>query len=61
MCNFQKIIKENHNLFKTFLDYGRQEELYLTNDEVEEISTVFQFMIKNYEGKIEILLCCCLM
>ncbi|MEJ5145305.1 helix-turn-helix domain-containing protein [Sphingobacterium sp. MYb388] len=45
----KKIIEENRNLFKTYLDYGQHEALYLTNDEVEEISTVFQLMIKYYE------------
>ncbi|WP_286860027.1 MULTISPECIES: helix-turn-helix domain-containing protein [Sphingobacterium] len=45
----KKIIEENRNLFKTYLDYGQHEALYLTNEEVEEISTVFHLMIKYYE------------
>ncbi|WP_404986235.1 helix-turn-helix domain-containing protein [Chryseobacterium sp. M5] len=45
----KKIIEDNRYLFKTYLDYGQHEALYLTDEEVEEISTVFQLMIKYYE------------
>ena len=46
----KKIIEENRFLFKTYLDYGQHEALYLTEDEVEEVSAVFKLMIKYYES-----------
>lgn len=45
----KKIIEENRFLFKTYLDYGQHEALYLTGEEVQEISSVFQLMMKYYE------------
>ena len=45
----KKIIEENRYLFKTYLDYGQHEALYLKDDEVQEISAVFQLMMKYYE------------
>lgn len=47
----KKVIEENRFLFKTYLDYGQHEALYLTNEEVEEISAVFQLMLKYYESE----------
>lgn len=47
----KKIIEENRFLFKTYLDYGQHEALYLTEDEVEEVSAVFKLMIKYYESE----------
>lgn len=47
----KKIIEENRYLFKTYLDYGQHEALYLTNEEVQEISAVFKLMMKYYESK----------
>lgn len=47
----KKVIEENRFLFKTYLDYGQHEALYLTNAEVEEISAVFQLMLKYYESE----------
>lgn len=47
----KKIINENRYLFKTYLDYGQHEALYLTDEEVHEISSVFQLMIKYYESE----------
>ncbi|WP_116787920.1 helix-turn-helix domain-containing protein [Flavobacterium psychrotrophum] len=46
----KKIIEENRFLFKTYLDYGQHEALYLKEDEVQEISSVFQLMMKYYES-----------
>jgi AraC-like DNA-binding protein len=46
----KKIIEENRFLFKTYLDYGQHEALYLTDDEIKEISAVFELMMKYYEG-----------
>ncbi|PJJ09400.1 AraC-like DNA-binding protein [Flavobacterium sp. 1] len=46
----KKVIEENRFLFKTYLDYGQHEALYLTEDEVHEISAVFELMVKYYEG-----------
>ncbi|HTG64879.1 MAG TPA: helix-turn-helix domain-containing protein, partial [Flavobacterium sp.] len=43
-------IEENRYLFKTYLDYGQHEALYLTDEEVQEISAVFQLMMKYYES-----------
>lgn len=47
----KKIIEEHRYLFKTYLDYGQHEALYLKEDEVQEISTVFRLMIKYYESE----------
>ncbi len=44
----KKIIEENRFLFKTYLDYGQHEALYLTESEVSEISMVFFQMMKYY-------------
>lgn len=49
----KKIIDENRFLFKTYLDYGQHEALYLTEDEVEEVSAVFKLMIKYYKREIK--------
>lgn len=49
----KKIIEENRFLFKTYLDYGQHEALYLTEDEVDEVSAVFKLMIKYYENDIK--------
>ncbi|KFC20619.1 hypothetical protein IO90_15895 [Chryseobacterium sp. FH1] len=48
----KKIIEENRFLFKTYLDYGQHEALYLTDEEVEEVSAVFRLMIKYYQSEI---------
>lgn len=47
----KKIIEENRYLFKTYLDYGQHEALYLTDEEVQEISAVFKLMMKYYESE----------
>ncbi|MDQ0593821.1 AraC family transcriptional activator of pobA [Chryseobacterium ginsenosidimutans] len=47
----KKIIEENRFLFKTYLDYGQHEALYLTDDEVEEVSAIFRLMMKYYENE----------
>ncbi len=47
----KKVIEQNRFLFKTYLDYGQHEALYLTEEEVQEISAVFQLMMKYYESK----------
>ena len=47
----KKIIEENRFLFKNYLDYGRHEPLYLNEDELEEVSTVFKLMIRYYQNK----------
>lgn len=47
----KKTIEENRYLFKTYLDYGQHEALYLTDEEVQEISAVFQLMMKYYESE----------
>ncbi|AJW62930.1 HTH-type transcriptional activator RhaR [Elizabethkingia miricola] len=47
----KKIIEEHRFLFKTYLDYGQHEALYLNDDEEEEISAVFKLMIKYYENE----------
>lgn len=47
----KRIIEENRYLFKTYLDYGQHEALYLTDEEVQEISAVFKLMIKYYENE----------
>ena len=47
----KKIIEENRFLFKSYLDYGQHEALYLTNEEVQEISAVFRLMMKYYKSE----------
>ena len=47
----KKIVEENRFLFKTYLDYGQHEALYLTEEEVNEISSVFQLMFKYYRSE----------
>lgn len=47
----KKIIAENRFLFKTYLDYGQHEALYLTEEEVLEISAVFELSMKYHESK----------
>ncbi|MCE7040427.1 AraC family transcriptional regulator [Dyadobacter sp. CY312] len=44
----KKAIEENRYLFRTYLDYGQHEALHLTEEEVAEISAVFQLMTKYY-------------
>jgi len=44
----KKIIEENRFLFKNYLDYGRHEPLFLTDNEILEITTLFELMIKYY-------------
>jgi AraC family transcriptional activator of pobA len=44
----KKIIEENRFLFKNYLDYGRHEPLFLTDNEIVEITTLFELMIKYY-------------
>lgn len=46
-----KFIEENRYLFKTYLDYGQHEALYLTDEEVAEISSVFKLMMKYNESQ----------
>lgn len=47
----KKIIDENRFLFKTYLDYGQHEALYLTESEVEEITTLFGLMYKYHKSE----------
>ncbi len=47
----KEIIEENRFLFKTYLDYGQHEALYLNEEEVQEISSVFKLMLKYYESE----------
>jgi AraC family transcriptional activator of pobA len=47
----KKIIEENRFLFKTYLDYGQHEALYLTDKEVQEIHTVFQLYMNYYKNE----------
>ncbi len=49
----KKIIEENRFLFKTYLDYGQHEALYLTDSEVSEISMVFTQMMKYYNSEVK--------
>lgn len=44
----KKVIDQNRFLFKTYLDYGQHEALYLTEEEVDEISAVFGLLFKYY-------------
>lgn len=46
----KKFIEENRYLFRTYLDYGQHEALYLKEEEVQEISSVFKLMMKYYES-----------
>jgi AraC family transcriptional regulator, transcriptional activator of pobA len=43
-----KVIAENRFLFKNYLDYGRHEPLLLTDNEISEITTLFELMLKYY-------------
>ncbi|UKT64703.1 helix-turn-helix domain-containing protein [Pedobacter mucosus] len=45
----KKVIEENRFLFKTYLDYGQHEALFLKDEEVEEIKDVFRLMLNYYE------------
>ncbi|SHM06724.1 helix-turn-helix domain-containing protein [Flavobacterium saccharophilum] len=47
----KKAIEENRYLFKSYLDYGQHEALYLTDEEVQEISAVFHLMMKYYKAE----------
>jgi AraC-like DNA-binding protein len=47
----KKIIDENRFLFKNYLDYGLHEPLFLTDNEIVEISTLFELMIKYYNNE----------
>lgn len=47
----KKVIEQNRFLFKTYLDYGQHEALYLTEEEADEISSVFQLLFKYYESE----------
>lgn len=47
----KKVIDQNRFLFKTYLDYGQHEALYLTEEEVDEISAVFRLLFKYYESE----------
>ncbi|MGD1318534.1 helix-turn-helix domain-containing protein [Chryseobacterium sp. 2R14A] len=47
----KKVINENRFLFKTYLDYGQHEALYLNDEEVDEIRAVFKLMQKYYESE----------
>ena len=47
----KKFIEENRFLFKNYLDYGQHEALYLTEKEVQEISAIFDLMIKYYNSE----------
>lgn len=44
----KKIIEENRFLFKNYLDYGLHEALFLTESELNEVSTLYGLMIKYY-------------
>lgn len=44
----KNIIDENRYLFKNYLDYGLHEPLFLTDNEIVEITTLFELMIKYY-------------
>lgn len=45
----KKIIEENRFLFKNYLDYGQHEALFLTENELKEISTLFNMMMNYYQ------------
>ena len=47
----KKFIEENRFLFKNYLDYGQHEALYLTEQEVKEIKSIFELMTNYYNKK----------
>ena len=47
----KKIIEENRFLFRNHLDYGLHEPLFLTDNEIIEITTIFDLMIKYYNNQ----------
>ena len=47
----RKIIDENRFLFKNYLDYGLHEPLFIADNEIIEISTLFELMIKYYNNE----------
>ena len=47
----KKIIEENRFLFRNHLDYGLHEPLFLTDNEIVEITTIFDLMIKYYNSE----------
>lgn len=47
----KKVIEENRFLFKTYLDYGQHEALFITEDEIREVSSIFELMYKYYESE----------
>ena len=47
----KNVIEENRFLFKNYLDYGLHEPLLLTDNEIVEISTLFDLMIKYYNNE----------
>lgn len=46
----KKLVDEHRFLFKNYLDYGQHEALYLTQEEVSEISSIFQLMMRYYQS-----------
>lgn len=44
-------IEKNRFLFRTYLDYGLHEALYLNEEEVQEMMAVFKLMLKYYESE----------
>jgi AraC-like DNA-binding protein len=49
----KKLVEENRFLFKNYLDYGEHAPLHLTGKEEQEISTIFELMLKYYESRNE--------
>jgi AraC family transcriptional activator of pobA len=47
----KNVIEENRFLFKNYLDYGLHEPLLLTDNEIVEVSTLFDLMIKYYNDE----------
>lgn len=47
----KNVIEENRFLFKNYLDYGLHEPLLLTDNEIVEVSTLFDLMIKYYNNE----------
>jgi len=47
----KKIIAENRFLFRNHLDYGLHEPLFLTDNEIIEITSIFNLMIKYYNNE----------
>jgi AraC family transcriptional activator of pobA len=47
----KKIIEENRFLFKNYLDYGLHEPLFLTDNEIVEVTTLFELMMKYYNNE----------